>query len=130
MGSEQSMQSSKILWNFTERRGHYLSPEWELKRQYYAPSQKLYPTICLSQFFFTPPKENSKTRLHLCLNMVYVFTLPLQSKIILLPHLTQLIFFSYPTILSSVPTPVMKNDRSLSSTAFPCNSVDNTTERS
>ena len=33
-------------------------------------------------------------------------------KIILLSHLTQFIFFSYPTIFSSVPTPVINNDRS------------------
>ena len=42
--------------------------------------------------------------------------LHLWSKIILLPHLTQLIFVSYPTILSSVPTPVINNDRSLKAT--------------
>ena len=51
---------------------------------------------------------------HLCLNMVHAFTLPRWSKIVLLPHITQLTFFSYPTILSSVPTPVINNDRSLS----------------
>ena len=74
--------------------------------------KKVYPTICLSQIFFTSPKENSKTRLLLCLGMVYAFTLPLCSKIILLPHLTQHLFVSYLTILSSVPTPVINNDRS------------------
>ena len=39
--------------------------------------KKFYDTISLSQIFFTSPKENSRTRLQLCLNMVYVFTLPL-----------------------------------------------------
>ena len=94
--------------------GHYLWPGWGLKRKRYVPLKKIYPTICYSQVFFTPPKENSKANVHLRFNMVYVSTLPTWSKIILLPHLTQLIFFSYPTILSSVPTPVINNDRSLS----------------
>ena len=76
-------------------------------------SKKFYPTICLSQIFFTPPKETNRTRFLLCLDMVYAFTLPLCSKIILLPHLTLLIFFSYPIILSSAPTPVINNGHSL-----------------
>ena len=72
--------------------------------------KKFYPTICLSQIFFTPPKENSKTRLLVRLDMVYAFTIPMCSKMILLPHLTQPIFSVTP---SSVPTPVINNDRSL-----------------
>ena len=72
--------------------GHYLWSGWGLKRKCYMPSKQVCPTICLSQIFLTPPKKNNKTRGHLCLNMVYVFTLSLWSKIILLPHLTQ--FFS------------------------------------
>ena len=84
--------------------GHYLWSGWGLKRKYYVASNKFYPTICLSQIFFTPPKENSKTRLHLCLNIVCVFTLPLCSKIILLPHLTLLIFsVTPPCSLQSPP---------------------------
>ena len=80
--------------------------------------KKFYPTVCLSQIFFTPPKENSKVSMHLCLNMVYVVTLPLCSKIIQLPHLIQLIFLSYPTIISSVPTSVINNDRCLISHSY------------
>ena len=84
------------------------------EREYYVPSKKFYPTICLSQIFFIPPKENSKTRLHLRLNMLYVLTLSPYSKAILLLHLPELIFVIHPTVLSSVPTLVINNDPSLS----------------
>ena len=93
--------------------GHYLWPGWGLKRKYYVPLKIFYSTICLGQVFFTAPKENSKRRLHLCLNMINVFALPLCYKTILLLHPAQLTVFSYPTVLSSVPAPVIYNDRSL-----------------
>ena len=91
------------------RSGHYLWSGWGLKRKCYVHSKKFYPTICLSQIFFTPPKKNSA----FMLKFGIYFTLLLSSKIILPPHLTQVILFSYPIILSSVPTPVINNDRFL-----------------
>ena len=39
--------------------------------------KKILPHHLLESNFLYPTKENSKTRVHLCLNMVYVFTLPL-----------------------------------------------------
>ena len=33
------------------------------------------PTIYLSKIFSTSLKENCKARVHLCLNMIYIFTL-------------------------------------------------------
>ena len=71
------------------------------ERKCYMPSKKVYPTI--SRILLTPPKENNKTRIHLCLNMVYVFTLPLWSKIILPPNLTQYIFSVSPLVYLQSP---------------------------
>ena len=74
---------------------------------------KLHNTICLSQIFSIPPKENSKATLHFRTNRVYIFTYLCVQEITLLPHLTQLNFFSYHISFFSVPTLVMQNDRSL-----------------
>jgi hypothetical protein len=52
-------------------------------------------------------------------NMVIIFfTAPLHAKIFWLPHLKQELFFNYPTIFSSAPTPAINNDRSLKSNKF------------
>ena len=59
-----------------------------------------------SNFLYPNTKENSRTRVYLCLNMVYVFTLPPWSEIILLPNRAQRNF-------SSDPTPVINTDHSL-----------------
>jgi hypothetical protein len=46
--------------------------------------------------------------------MVIIFFTPPLHALAWLPHLKQVLFFSYPTIFSSAPTPAINNDRSLS----------------
>jgi hypothetical protein len=51
----------------------------------------------------------------LCVIKIWLifFTPPLHARIFWPPHLKQVLFFSYPTIFSSAPTPAINNDRSL-----------------
>ena len=91
-GFTDSMSLFNLYHFLSSGSGHFLWPVWGLKRKYYVASKKFYPTVCFSQSSFTPPKENSRVRLLLRFDMVYAFTLPLCSKIILLPHLAQPIF--------------------------------------
>ena len=62
---------------------------------------------------FLYPTEDSKTRLLLCLDIVYAFILPLCSKEYSATPPNIAYFFSYPTILSSVRTSVINSYRSL-----------------
>ena len=79
----------------------------------YVPSKIVF-YLSLNQIFFTPPKENSKTRVH----FAYIWYMFLRSHVVkahssISPSTAY--FCSYPTILSPVPTPVINSHRSLTS---------------
>ena len=85
------------------------------------PQKNITPTFYYSQLL----KENSRARLHLCLDMVYVFTLPRGQKVVFYPTLNSLIFSVTPPFylrlpLSSVLTPVINDDLSLTKSCRTC----------
>ena len=76
--------------------------------------KKFYPTICLCQIVLYPTegKQLNKGAFMLTYGICFYTTLAVKNYSCTPPNTAY--FFSYPTILSSVPTPVINNDRSLS----------------